>query len=727
MGEELRIGHDPEQHVAYVASWIKALEDDPMEIVRACSDAEKINTFVMAFEQKLTQQQDGQDLSAAPASPDRPPAMDVPIAAVLDDPDTDRSHYRAYNHSYDPAFGAPHERLEAALVDAGFTRIGQVVGDDSRDWGSMWETAIERLSPVFGIAPDYEHMGNAYLERKGLAEDFATMGEALIQNPDRAHELIATYSAARDTTAAAVVPGNLAEQDTPINVPFREKNEAKAHGAKWDKEGRTWFVPAGTDLTPFAKWSQEAPSTAVEGPQADPATAQHEQAERPAQTTSDEQEGQSMADRPRTSKQPTGRQFLAVPYGERHVAKAAGARWDQAAKSWYAPPNSDPSNFARWKPENQPNRQAEAVTPDKEFADAMKALGLEVPQGHPMMDGKTHRVPAVGDGKGEAAGFYVGHLDGHPAGYIKNNRSGLDMRWKSAGYSLTEEERARLNAEAAIKREAREREQAATHEETASKVQRRAAGCQQIANATPYMERKGVAPTIGALTDGRDGTIHLPAIDADGKHWTTQYIQEDGTKRFAKDSHKEGCFHVVDGGRTPAEALAALAAAPRLMIGEGYATMNTIGSVVGHPTVSAFDSGNLPAVAKALRERFPDKPIFIVGEDDKRVQERFGYNPGKEKATEAAKLVDGKPLFPVFAPGEQEADPKRFTDFNDLAMNSSLGREGLERQVKAAVENPRAQALTGPRLRVDEETPQQRRSGPAIGNEQPAQRRGVRL
>ncbi|WP_454888084.1 hypothetical protein [Sphingomonas oryzagri] len=84
-------------------------------------------------------------------------------------------------------------------------------------------------------------------------------------------------------------------------------------------------------------------------------------------------------------------------------------------------------------------------------------------------------------------------------------------------------------------------------------------------------------------------------------------------------------------------------------------------------------------------------------------------------------------MFPTFAPGEQAADPKRFTDFNDLAVNSSLGREGLERQVKAAVENPRAQALAGPRLSVDEETQQKRRSGPVIGDDQPAQRRSARI
>src|SRR3546814_1512531 len=66
--------------------------------------------------------------------------------------------------------------------------------------------------------------------------------------------------------------------------------------------------------------------------------------------------------------------------------------------------------------------------------------------------------------------------------------------------------------------------------------------------------------------------------------------------------------------------------------------------------------------------------------DDQRVLEKFGYNPGKEKATQAAQAVNGVPVFPTFAPGEQQADPARFTDFNDLQQNSRLGREGVVRQ-----------------------------------------------
>ncbi|HNI38619.1 MAG TPA: zincin-like metallopeptidase domain-containing protein, partial [Pseudomonadales bacterium] len=57
---ELGIGHDPGQHVAYVNSWIKALQEDPTEIFRAAADAEKIQDFVLALSQ---QQEIGQKIA----------------------------------------------------------------------------------------------------------------------------------------------------------------------------------------------------------------------------------------------------------------------------------------------------------------------------------------------------------------------------------------------------------------------------------------------------------------------------------------------------------------------------------------------------------------------------------------------------------------------------------------------------------------------------------------
>lgn len=52
IGDEFRIGHDPSQHTAYIESWVSILEDTPFEIFSAAADAEKIFSFLSAFEHK---------------------------------------------------------------------------------------------------------------------------------------------------------------------------------------------------------------------------------------------------------------------------------------------------------------------------------------------------------------------------------------------------------------------------------------------------------------------------------------------------------------------------------------------------------------------------------------------------------------------------------------------------------------------------------------------------
>ena len=65
-----------------------------------------------------------------------------------------------------------------------------------------------------------------------------------------------------------------------------------------------------------------------------------------------------------------------------------------------------------------------------------------------------------------------------------------------------------------------------------------------------------------------------------------------------------------------------------VVIAEGYATAATIAKNANVTAIAAFDSGNLLAVATALRERYKDKPIIIAGDDDHRLEN----NPGREKA-----------------------------------------------------------------------------------------------
>lgn len=42
--------------------------------------------------------------------------------------------------------------------------------------------------------------------------------------------------------------------NTYLTVDFKEKDAAKALGARWDGVQRQWYVPEGRDLAPFAQW-----------------------------------------------------------------------------------------------------------------------------------------------------------------------------------------------------------------------------------------------------------------------------------------------------------------------------------------------------------------------------------------------------------------------------------------------------------------------------------------
>lgn len=46
----------------------------------------------------------------------------------------------------------------------------------------------------------------------------------------------------------------MTDSKTYLNVPYQEKDSAKALGAKWDAINKKWYIPANIDITLFAKW-----------------------------------------------------------------------------------------------------------------------------------------------------------------------------------------------------------------------------------------------------------------------------------------------------------------------------------------------------------------------------------------------------------------------------------------------------------------------------------------
>lgn len=532
LGDELGIGHDPSQHTSYIQSWIKVLEDDPLEIFRACADAEKIQSHIHGFVQK-------QELN-------------------------------------NPLFIKEDKQQESLLMD---------------------ETKPEEV--------------RVYL-----------------------------------------------------HIPFSQKDTAKSVAGKldngecaigWDKDKKQWYAKPGANLEVLKSW-MDVPTEAKE----------------------------AFADAVVQEKT-----YLAIPYEHKDTVKSLvgrlpdgtpGLAWDTSVKSWYANPGVSLEKITPWLPSNATPVQSPAKSPVEEFREALITLGAALPEGHPIMDGKAHRIPASDDKPGDKAIFYVGHLDNLPAGYIKNNRSGEELKWRSKGYVLTEKQKAEFKIAAIEKQKQREQALLEKHHTTSLKLEQKISVMSEANDTTPYLESKGIQSHGGIYMTGDDNKITcIPATDIEGKLWTAQYILEDGTKRFAKDSKKEGNFHALGG-------LDKLAYTPVIVIAEGYATAASIKEATGLPVVvSAFDAGNLTPVAMSIRDKYPNTPILIAGDDDRHQEMTKGINPGKEKAELAAEAVSGLFVLPVFAPDEQSQSPKQYSDFNDVAQKSSLGVDGLKRQINTKI------------------------------------------
>ncbi|MCK2097571.1 DUF3987 domain-containing protein [Thauera aromatica] len=94
-----------------------------------------------------------------------------------------------------------------------------------------------------------------------------------------------------------------------------------------------------------------------------------------------------------------------------------------------------------------------------------------------------------------------------------------------------------------------------------------------------------------------------------------------------------------------------------LLIGEGVATVLSASEATGHPGIAALSSGNLIAVARAMRDRYQGAELVLLAD---LVKTTGLPDP---HAVEAALTAGGKLAVPDFGPGRDPADK----DFNDMA------------------------------------------------------------
>ncbi len=58
-----------------------------------------------------------------------------------------------------------------------------------------------------------------------------------------------------------------------LKVPYAEKDQAKALGARWNKERKVWYVPDGAAATPFERWIAPGNAPGSAGTETGPAKA----------------------------------------------------------------------------------------------------------------------------------------------------------------------------------------------------------------------------------------------------------------------------------------------------------------------------------------------------------------------------------------------------------------------------------------------------------------------
>lgn len=265
--------------------------------------------------------------------------------------------------------------------------------------------------------------------------------------------------------------------------------------------------------------------------------------------------------------------------------------------------------------------------PIEQFRTAILAAGLTPPE-EILGDGRLHRFSTNGRTKDDS-GWYMLHLDGIPAGAFGCWRSGLKANWcAKADNDMAQAEREAHRQRVKAMQVQREAEQAHAHQkasEAAALIWKAATP----ATGHEYLMHKGIKPH-GVKSDGHH--LLIPMRDTAGTLHSLQSIAPDGSKRFQTGGRVKGCYHAI--GKPDGV----------LIVCEGYATGASIHEATGHAVAVAFNAGNLRAVAKALRAKYPALRLILAADDDVATP----GNPGLTKATEAARAVGGYLTKPNF-------------------------------------------------------------------------------
>jgi putative DNA primase/helicase len=186
--------------------------------------------------------------------------------------------------------------------------------------------------------------------------------------------------------------------------------------------------------------------------------------------------------------------------------------------------------------------------------------------------------------------------------------------------------------------------------------------CSPLGQPHPYIARKGLSSLGCAGLRTKDGLLVVPVMV--GEYLVSlQTITPQGEKRFWPGAPVKAGAYLMN---RPRPALTCFV--------EGLATGLAIyQSVPQASVVVAFDCGNLQPVAERLK---PRGSVVVCADNDHRTQALRGFNPGLEKARNAAELIGCGVAHPTGIEGSDWCDY--------LAQMGEGAARRLEREVLAA-------------------------------------------
>lgn len=256
------------------------------------------------------------------------------------------------------------------------------------------------------------------------------------------------------------------------------------------------------------------------------------------------------------------------------------------------------------------------------------------------------------DKKGDAAGWYIFFHDEISAGAFGNWKTGDNVDWCSKEKGcMTDDENEKYKKIIETSRKKRKEELIYLQKRAKKRAREIWNESKQVTNHD-YLLNKQVEP-YGIRE--HNGDLVIPIYNISGEIESLQFIKPDGKKILLPGGKKKGNFFCIPGDH-------------QTLICEGYSTGASIHHATGGTVYCAIDSGNLPATAKTIREKFPSAQITICADND-----RFTPgNPGVSKGKDAALAISAKLSIPCFDGIDgSENEALKLTDFNDLMVKSS--------------------------------------------------------